>query len=57
MDDFISGRHLAISGDILVATLGWGLGESRDAVVGAEQPSITENGAAQTVPAFFKCLS
>lgn len=57
MDDFISGRHLAIFGDILVATLGWGLRESRDAVVGAEQPSITENGAAQTVPALFKCSS
>lgn len=42
---------------ILVATLGWGLGESRDAVVGAEQPSITEHGAAQTVPALFKCSS
>lgn len=41
---------MAISGDILVATLGW----SRDAVVGAEQPSVTENGAAQTVPNYFQ---
>lgn len=55
--NFISGRHLAISGDLLVATLGWGPVGSRDATVGAEQPSVTENGAAQTVPTIFKCSS
>lgn len=46
-------------GDIwqFLEKMGWGLGESRDAVVGAQQPSITEHGAAQTVPALFKCSS
>lgn len=53
--DLIPGRHLAISGDILVATLGWHWWGSGDAVVCAEQPSVTKNCAAQTVQTIFKC--